>query len=190
VLYQRLFDGELQLKTAHRLHCTIRAQIGVDHLTESGTLFRVDVIGEPLDALKLNEPEGNKAILDWLQTACQSAARFHGWPLEAFDHAYQSVISRDFRNEWIHKKSATRKDRAFRAELHCKLDAKSFRSDLVILNRLGQPIYRSEDLLLPSDRMIFGWELGGIRWKSEKSVELLDTYHKVRRVIDIPIHLQ
>ncbi len=44
-----------------------------------------------------------------IQTGALAAARQEGWPIEAFEHAYDCVIAKNYHNEWSWPRSPRRR---------------------------------------------------------------------------------
>ena len=183
-LYERNFRADIRMPSAYRVSVTVGKEYSSDHLKELGILAQVEVIGDPEELFALPDAQKPKRVLKWLHSGCLVAAKHFGWPKEPFERARQAVVDAKFENKWVHRHSASRRDRKFRAELHCELDLHQFRSELVIFDRKRQEIARLPDLKEPPDRMIFGWSLGKMSWVSSDRIEIRNTRYPGKRVID------
>jgi hypothetical protein len=155
-----------------------------DHLRELDITIDVDVLDDCSGFFSWSDRKKQTSALRWLHSGCVEAASHFGWPLAPFEAARQAVIEAKFVNKWVLRHKASRKDRRFRAELHCDHGIYEFRSELVIFKK-NTEIARFPDLEMQPDRMIFGWDLGKLKWISDTEVEIRDIRGNEPRLIDV-----
>jgi hypothetical protein len=184
-LYERNYQGDIRMASARKLAVYIRTVQTQDHFVELGTVLVVEIVDDMRKFFELTDEKKKGQALSWLHSGCLAAANRFGWPSEPFERARQAVIDADFENKWVHRHRASRRDRRYRAELHCESTLTEFRSELVVVARDGRVVGRFPDLVKPPSRMIYGWNLGKLKWISGTEVEILDTQGSGRRVIDV-----
>lgn len=184
-LYERSFRSDIQMASASKITVYVQENRTLDHLHEILTRLHVEVVDDNSCFFSLSDRAKQESALKWLHAACLEGAERFCWPRAPFEAARARVIDANFVNEWIHRHKAIRQDRRLRAELRCVHGIHEFRSEVVVFGKSNTELARFPDLTTLPDRMIFGWELGKMRWVSDTCVEIRDIHGSEPRAVDV-----
>ena len=123
----------------------------------------------------LEQLEKKKMLLETLHLGSLAIAKLQGWPSESLETAYQCVIDRNYVNEWKWPRAAKLSlDRKHQAVLFCSHEMDRFRAWIVIQERKGNELVRSDAIDEDPSEFRFVPKMGQLTWVSNERVVLRD----------------
>lgn len=143
--------------------------------------FRFDVYR------KASPLKRKQMALEALHRGATRVAELRGWSQRPFNAARDGVLAKQFVNAWQWPRAAKLSpNKKLTAALDCSFESDAFRATLVVSDRKGVALARSRTIKDWPSEFSFAWKLGSLRWKSNRSVELLDKGRRRVRLVRLP----
>lgn len=164
-LYERCFPEKLQTDGVWKLETRIVSKSLLEQsVWVVGGVAVVEVEGNPAELLEiLPAAKRHRLFLNLLRGAALRACEAMNWSKQPFMDAYECVLEKEFRNEWIWKGRKWSPNRKHRAEIRCEHRMDSAQLRLQVRDRNDEVRELSTIETLPSE-FAFVPYLGELKW--------------------------
>lgn len=134
---------------------------------------------------KLSNEGKKKWLLETLYEGVIKVAETYEWDRSILEMAYQSVIERNYKNEYTWKRK-TSPSRKYTAEIFCQHEIDKYVVTMIIKIKYTNEWVKSEVLFIERPHeLAFVKHLGNLKWISNTEVTLLNKYNKEKWLVCI-----